>query len=69
MRSDPKPDDRILVFNAQGAPADTNTNRIDIVFLADLFELKAGVIWMFSPDLIASASTPLCMTGKPFKAF
>jgi hypothetical protein len=69
MGSDPKPDDRILVLNAQYTPADTYTDRIYFVFLADFFEMEARVIWMFLPYFIASAGTTLDMIGKALKTF
>jgi hypothetical protein len=61
---DPKPNDDILVLNAESTPANTNADRIHRVLLANPFELKAGVIRMFAPELVGSAGTTSDMIGE-----
>lgn len=64
MGADPKPDDDILLLNSQGAPANTNADRIHLMFLADPFELQAGVIRMLLPESVTPAGTSPGVIGK-----
>jgi hypothetical protein len=62
--SDPKPNDGIFVLNTESTPANTDANRIHRMLLANPFELKAGVIRMLLPELVASAGTMLDVIGE-----
>lgn len=61
---DPKPNDGILVLNTESTPANADADRIHCLLLANPFELKAGVIRMFSPELVGSAGTTSDMIGE-----
>ncbi len=52
VRANPEPHDGISLPDAEGAPADADTDRIRLLFPPDLLELQAGVIGVLLPELV-----------------
>src|SRR5262245_8326973 len=55
MRTDPKPDHRVLTLDAHGTPANTHTHRKDGAPLTHLLKIQTGVCRVVLPEAIVLA--------------
>lgn len=52
MRTDPEPDDHIILLDTQGSPSNANSDSIDWTTLAHQLELKARMERIILPDAV-----------------
>jgi hypothetical protein len=52
VRTDPEPQDGIILPDAQSSPADANSDRIDRPFRVDSLESETWMGWVLLPELV-----------------
>lgn len=68
MGADPEPDHGLIPLQAKRSPPDSYPNREDRIPSTDLLEIKAGMAWIFLPELVALSRILLNSSGQLSKA-